>query len=58
MTDLISSRYPFLAWCVMHEPTHSRCELWAKTRTEAMISGAEILGCPLMETRVIKLEEW
>ena len=56
--DLMKYDYPIRSWMVLSEETHSRCEILARTRTEALIHGAELLGCPQLGVKVVAVGEW
>jgi hypothetical protein len=45
-------------WMVLHNNSNSRCEMLARTRTEALLAGAELLGCPLTETCAVRLGDF
>lgn len=50
--------YPIRSWMVLSEETRSRCEILARTRTEALIHGAELLGCPQLGVKVVAVGDW
>ena len=35
-----------------------RCELMARSRTAALIHGAELLNLPILDLRALQLPEW
>ena len=38
--------------------TSQRCELMARSRTAALITGAELLNLPILKLRALQLPEW
>lgn len=56
--DLIKYKYDLRSWTVLSEETHSRCEIMARTSTEAKRHGSELLGCPLLSVKVTPMGQW
>jgi len=56
--NVISKDTARQTWMVLHSNSNSRCELLARTRTEALLAGAELLGCPLSEACAVRLGDF
>ena len=56
--NVVSKDTTHQTWMVLHSNSNSRCELLARTRTEALLAGAELLGCPLSEACAVRLGDF
>ncbi len=56
--NLMSDTYPYILWAVRDRRTHSHAEIYAKTRPQALLAAAELLGSPVSQLQAISHDEW